>query len=245
MTTRFRVTALLAPLLLVGFLARSAGGRRVQPDLGAANTLFEAAKFAEAGKLYRSVVDRNPTNGPAAARLGEIALLSNRLGEAEQWLEKALAIQPEAATRVLLAEAFYRQDNFQKAAALLRAAGQEAKAKKLESFKGQTPYEIQGRAASASLKWVMTDPLPVVRVRINGGQEVNFFLDTGASEVLLDTEFARELGIPQFGSEEGTFAGGKKSTVYHGRIDSLTLGGWVVRNLPVTIMGTRAFSGGF
>jgi hypothetical protein len=43
--------------------------------------------------------------------------------------------------KVMLAEAFYRRDDFQ------------------------------------------TDPLPVVSVRVNGGDEVTFFIDTGSSEV--------------------------------------------------------------
>ena len=55
----------------------------------------------------------------------------------------------------------------------------------------------------------------------------------GASEVGLDNQFARELGIQQFGSEEGTFGGGKKAPFQHGRIDSLTLGDWELKNLPV------------
>ena len=41
------------------------------------------------------------------------------------------------------------------------------------------------------LKFLKTDPLPLVSVRVNGGDEVTFFIDTGGSEVALDTEFAR------------------------------------------------------
>src|SRR5262249_19288822 len=123
--------------------------------------------------------------------------------------------------KVVLAEVFYRQDNFQKAVPLLVAAGQGAKAKKLASFKNQMPYQVQGQGEKTSVKFVMTDPLLVVKVRVNGGKEVNFFIDTGASEVGLDSEFARELGIQQLGPDEGMFAGDKKAAVHHGRIDSL------------------------
>ena len=49
------------------------------------------------------------------------------------------------------------------------------------------------------VKFVKTDPLPLVNVRVNGGDEVTFFIDTGGSEVTLDTDFAKELGVPQFG----------------------------------------------
>ena len=70
----------------------------------------------------------------------------------------------------------------------------------LESFKGQTPYELHGNGTSTRVKFVKTDPLPVVNVRVNGGDEVTFFIDTGGSEVTLDTDFAKELGVPQFGA---------------------------------------------
>jgi Aspartyl protease len=70
---------------------------------------------------------------------------------------------------------------------------------KLESFKGQKPYDVHGKGKTTRLKFLKTDPLPVVSVRINGSDEITFFIDTGASEVALDTEFTKELGLPQFG----------------------------------------------
>ncbi len=50
--------------------------------------------------------------------------------------------------------------------------------------------------ASTRVKFVKTDPLPILNVRVNGGDEVTFFIDTGGSEVALDTDFAKELGRP-------------------------------------------------
>jgi hypothetical protein len=48
------------------------------------------------------------------------------------------------------------------------------------------------------LKFLKADPLPLVSVRVNGGDEVTFFIDTGGSEVALDTDFAHELaGQPE------------------------------------------------
>ncbi len=153
----------------------------------------------------------------------------------------------------MLAEAFYRRDDFQKAAASLNGVDVSSNkliisqyptlnVPKLESFKGQTPYELQGNGTSTRLKFVRTDPLPVVNVRINGGDEVTFFIDTGVSEVVLDTDFARELGVSQFGAVQGTFAGGQHADVQNGRIESLTVGDWTVRNLPIVMMPLRQIS---
>ena len=227
-----------------------------QSQIDSANRLFEAGKFAEAGKLYSQIVAQNPKDYSATLQLGRIALLSNRLDDAQKWLEKAIALQPnDADPKIMLAEAFYRRDDFQKAALalngvdvssnkLIREQYPTLNVAKLESFKGQTPYELIGNGTSTRVKFVKTDPLPIVNVRVNGGKEVTFFIDTGGSEVTLDTEFAKELGVPQFGAVQGTFSGGQHAEVQLGRIDSLTVGDWTVKNLPVSMLPLRQLSEG-
>jgi predicted aspartyl protease len=214
-------------------------------------------KFAEAGKLYSQIATQDPKDYSATLQLGRIALLANRLDDAQKWLEKAIILQPgNADPKVMLAEVFYRRDDFQKAAASL--SGVEVSSNKLiisqypalnvaklESFKGQTPYELHGNGTITRLKFLKTDPLPVVNVRVNGGAEVTFFIDTGGSEVALDTEFARELGVPQFGAVQGTFSGGQHAEVQLGRIESLTAGDWTIKNLPAVMLPLRQLSKGF
>ena len=131
-----------------------------QSEIDSAGRLFQAGKFSEAGKLYSQIVAQNPKDYSATLQLGRIALLSNRLDDAQKWLEKAITLQPgNADPKVMLAEAFYRRDDFQKAAASLN--GVDVSSNKLireqyptlnvamfESFKGQTPYELQGNGAS-------------------------------------------------------------------------------------------------
>ena len=154
-----------------------------------------------------------------------------------------------------LAEAFYRRDDFQKTAAALRGVEvgtnkliieqyPTLNVAKLESFKGQTPYEVHGDGQATRLKFLNTSSLPVVNVRINGGDEVTFFIDTGGSELGLDTEFAKELGLPHFGDVQGTFAGGEQAKVGHSRIEQLKLGAWTVQNLPVMTLPLRQLSAG-
>src|SRR3954447_8168034 len=91
-----------------------------QSAIDSADRLFRAGKFSEAGKLYSQIIAQNPTNYSATLQLGRIALLSNRLDDAQKWLEKAVALQlGNTDARVMLAEAFYRRDDFPKAAAAL------------------------------------------------------------------------------------------------------------------------------
>jgi hypothetical protein len=228
-----------------------------QSEIDSANRLFQAGKFAEAGKLYSPIVTQNPKDYSATLQLGRIALLSNRLDDAQKWLEKAITLQPgNADVKVMLAEAFYRRDDFQKAAAALKGVDVSSNKliieqypclniAKLESFKGQTPYELDGTGTSTHVKFLKTDPLPVLNVRVNGGKEVTFFIDTGGSEVALDTDFAKELGVPQFGAVQGTFSGGQHTEVQLGRIESLTLGDWTVKNVPTAMLPLRQLSEGF
>jgi Aspartyl protease/Tetratricopeptide repeat len=228
-----------------------------QSGIDSANRLFQAGKFAEAGKLYSQIVAQNPKDYSATIQLGRIALLSNRLDDAQKWLEKAISLRPnDADAKVMLAEAFYRRDDFQKAAAALKGVDVSSNkliieqyptlnVAKLESFKGQTPYELHGTGTSTRVKFLKTDPLPIVNVRVNGSKDVTFFIDTGGSEIALDTDFAKELGVPQFGAVQGTFSGGQHQEVQLGRIESLMLGDWTVKNVPTAMLPLRQLSEGF
>src|SRR4051812_45079413 len=151
-----------------------------QADIDAADRLFHAGKFIEAGKLYAGMVAEDPQDYSVVLQLGRIALLSNRLDDAQKWLEQAIALKPDAADpKVMLAEALYRRDDFQKAAAALNGVEVSTNqltisqyptlnVAKLESFKGQTPYGIEGSGQMTRLKFVKTEPLPLVSVRVNG-----------------------------------------------------------------------------
>jgi len=252
-----RICIALAMILGSWSFSRQVAAQPEQADIDAGNRLFESGKFAEAGEIYARIAAQHTKDYAVILQLGRIALLSNRLDDAQKWLESAVALQPDDVdAKVMLAEAFYRHDDFQRAAAALNGVEVSSNkllvsqypslnVAKLESFKGQTPYELHGNGQETRLKFLKTDPLPLVSVRINGGDEVTFFIDTGASEVVLDTDFARELGLPQFGAVQGTFSGGLHVDIQNGRIESLTVGDWTVKNLPVITMPWRQLSEGF
>ena len=56
--------------------------------IDSANRQFEVGKFAEAGEVYVRIADQNPKAYSTILRLGCIALLSNRLADAQKWLEE-------------------------------------------------------------------------------------------------------------------------------------------------------------
>ena len=253
--TAARILLALLVIFAPSFSGEAAAEQKSSP-IESADRLFQTGEFAQAGELYARIAADRPDDYAATLQLGRIALLSNRLDEAERWLKAAIALRPgDADPKVMLAEAYYRRDDFEKAVAALNgvdvgtnplvvAQYPTLNVAKLQSFKGQTPYEVQGDGQITRLKFLRTDPLPLITVRVNGGKDVTFFIDTGGSEVTLDTDFARELGVPQFGAVQGTFAGGQHAEVQQGRIESLTLGDWTVKNLPAVMMPLRQLSEG-
>ncbi len=252
-----RTSIALAIIIASCNLLGQAAPQATQSGIESADRLFQLGKFAEAGELYARIVAQNPNDYSANLQLGRIALLSNQLEDAQKWLEKAITLHPgDADAKVMLAEVFYRRDDFQKAAASLSGVDVSSNkliisqyptlnVAKLESFTGQTPYELHGNGTSTRLKFVKTDPLPVVSVRINGGDEVTFFIDTGGSEVALDTDFAKELGVPQFGAVQGTFSGGQHTRSSKGGLSHSPSATGPSKNLPTAMLPLRQLSKGF
>jgi len=226
-------------------------------EIAKADRLFHYGSFAQAQQAYAEIAAQDPKDFHAASQLGYIALLSNKLDDAESLLRRALDLRHgDSDAKIMLAEVLYRKNDFFHAARALQGLGPGDASKlqnyatlneaKLESFRDEDPYRFERDAGeSTRLPFIASDPLPVVNVRVNGGAEVAFFIDTGGAELLLDSEFARELNVKPMGSVQGTFSGGQHAQVENGRVDSLTLGSWTVRNIPVGMMPLRSMSSGF
>lgn len=208
--------------------------------MASAESLFAAGEFAAADTAFARVLAASPGDTLALRRRGAIALYQNRLVDARRWLSKALERGPDQrSTRALLAETYYRADDFGETATLYRALGRDNEARRLESFAGRTPYRNDG--GTAEVRFVQTDPLPVVEVRVNGSAPAFFIIDTGAAEIILDTAFADTVRAQRFGSDSATYAGGRRGGFEYGRVDSVSLGGLTVRDVPVQILSTRRF----
>ncbi|MGC2359046.1 MAG: aspartyl protease family protein [Thermoplasmata archaeon] len=199
---------------------------------------IEAGDFEGAARRASGIPLNTSLAHSELLAIGRIALLQNRLDWAERAFSVALEGDPNAKIASLLGETFYRADAFEAAAPWFRELGRLAMSRKLESFAGSRPYEPR-TVRGVRLRFVRTDPLPVVRVRINGRATGNFFVDTGGSELYLDSEFAERVGATRFGMEEGTYAGGKSAPYEHGKVDSVELDRLMVHNVPVHIVPMR------
>ncbi len=211
--------------------------------LKSANDLFNQGKFENAREIYSRIRSQGTKNYEIVKQLGKIALFSNHFKEAENFLKEAIILEPKKEEpKILLTEVFYRQDKFQEVVSLLQQIGKEEEVKRFKSFKGILPNQIKGDVEFTKIDFIKTDPLPIIKLKVNEDKVVNFFIDTGAAETILDKKFAEDLGVEIFFSRKGTFAGAKKASVQFGKINSITLGEFTIKNLPVVILPVRHFS---
>jgi predicted aspartyl protease len=202
----------------------------------AGKRLLRGGRFAEAREAFAAGLATDPRDRKALTGLGYLALLRNDLAEAEERLQAARAIgQRDNQVIALLAEVYQRKDDFGRAAPLLREAGRAAAARKLESFGQRTPYRVASDSPVTEIPFEKIDPLPLVRLRANGTEGL-FLLDTGGGELILDGDYARQVGAICFGAERSYYGAGMRKDLQHGRIDSVRLGAFEVSDVPVQVM---------
>lgn len=208
-----------------------------------ADAQFREGQFDLSRESYLVAHRANPKKYEPHYRLGSIALLNNKHDECESWLKKAIDLNPqETKAKKLLAMSYYRRDDFRQAAQLYEQLDAQALAKKLKSFQNQRPYEIDSKVEVSEISFLHTDPLPMVEAVVNGKEKVNLIIDTGGSELILDPRVAKAMGAPEFGTTQGTFGGGLQAATNHSRIESLQLGEYVIRHVPIHVLDTRRFA---
>ena len=206
--------------------AVTAATSAASPDatLGTADRLFLVGHFTQADTLYEQVLGSDSANPHALAQHGYVAMLANRLPEAEGLLRRALRAQPgnqQAAQH--LAATVYRLNDFAAAAAAYRRLGPGAApmAELLASFGETAPYQLHGPDVTR-LPFLRTSPLPLVSISVNGSAPVPAHLDTGAPVLGLDPAYAASVGVTQVAPGWG-------------RADRVTLGDTEIRNVPVSL----------
>jgi len=200
---------------------------------------FAKAQFDESLKLYKKAYDENPDSYEANYRIGYLYMLSNKHSVAEKHLKKAIEIEPDKKEpKMRLAEVLYRQDRYKEAAPIFEEMGDTGKAKQLFSFGSRTPNKIVGDLPETFIPFMMIDPLPIFKIKVNG-KEIVVLLDTGGSDIIIDSEFAKEIGVKSYGSHEAVFAGDKKGTIEFGAVESVQFGDYKVENVPVDMLPLR------
>jgi len=154
-----RICIALAVILVPCGCPDQAATEPKRAGIDSANLLFQNGKFAEAGEIYSQVAAQDPKDYEAILQLGRIALLSNRLDDAQIWLEQAIALHPDDEdAKAMLAETFYRRDDFQRAAAALNGVDVSSN-ELIPDIECREVGELQGpNALRAAVRWRRDPP---------------------------------------------------------------------------------------
>jgi hypothetical protein len=206
-----------------------------------ADSLFLQGHLAAARSAYLLRLATNDRDTTAILRLGLLALWANDLDEADGRLQSLL--RGDSANRLVrsaLAEIRRRQGRYLEAATLYRQLGRTGMAAKLAAI--SSPNEVSMIGDTVRLESAPNALLPVFQVLING-HAAYFLVDTGGGETIIDPSLADSSGVRRFGRDSASnYAGGKSASFEHGAVDSLRLGTAVIRNVPVQIQSTQAYS---
>ena len=206
--------------------------------------LFQLGQFVAADRGYAAELRRDPGAAHAWAQRGYIALLDNRLADAERFLGTAIRLAPaDRLSMSRLADCYVRQDDYVRAVPLLREAGDPIGATQYGVVRGR-PFQLAG-TSRAALPFRTLDPLPSVEAAVNGRSAV-FTLDTGAT-FTFSAALARAAGVRALATVVVNHGNGP-FTSYVGVVGSLRLGGIELRNIPVLwddtspdVIGTTIF----
>ena len=191
---------LLEPLL-------AAGEPAVDVLMLAARIEYLFGRYATAGELLHRVLEREPDNTAAVAKLVFIYYQTNQYDRC----------------RTLPAEVI---ENLKIPHLDLMLAFEDA------------PYQaVWADGDETAVPFLVTDPLPVIEVEVNG-RKVTVLIDTGGDSFILDPGIASELGIEIVASMMGMFAGGMEAEVGFARAKSLALGGVTLHSVPISVLPT-------
>ena len=175
------------------------------------DALFAQGRFAEATEAYEEAVANRPQTAEALADLARMRLYQHREDDASALAQRAIALAPgnSLASQVLHSVELRRQ---------AFAAG---------------IFQMD-HSGPGSADFVVTEPLPVVRVRV-AGHDAKFFIDTGAPNIAVNRSLATSLALTLETSGVGVFAGGKQASVEKTMVPALELGGLHIANVPAAV----------
>lgn len=194
---------------------------------------------------------RDPKQQKLAAELadfGSAYLASGRYDDARRNLRLALDLNPLRTTYADIAwdlsQVEFLSNNFDSSlewANIAISHGMKIRQWHLEylkSLSGIPVYRFSGKSEDRLPFRFGRPDVPRLQVRINGGEEVEAIVDSGAVLSIISSRLAATLPVRSLGTFQGTFYGllGEPITVNFGIVDTLELGGIVIENIPVAIM---------
>jgi predicted aspartyl protease len=218
-----------------------------------ADSLWSVGLFDEADDVYAQALSINKES--SRARFGRARSLATRtkLEEALTEAQAAAALAPrDGEIHAEIGAIYQRLHRFDEAANAYnnfinllpnkdrsdKAAWTRSQVKFLKAFEGRNPVEIdqEDLDTTHTMPFRLVDDKIVVQVKVNGGRNQDFILDTGSEETVIARDTAQRASISPI---TYTLSAGVGEVGLRGlqlsRINRLDIGDLQVRNLPVLI----------
>ncbi|MBN1798403.1 MAG: aspartyl protease family protein [Spirochaetales bacterium] len=218
-----------------------------------ATLLFQAGYFQEAKDILTPLVQEKDCTYKVLILMAKIEYLFGKYQSSQHYAEVILErfpsnIEAQAEAYLVLFGICFQTNQYEKSQNLF--VGMEEHIKLpiwdlMKSFNGKKPNQINWAGLKETrVPFLITDPLPLVAVEIQG-RTIYALIDTGGWYFILDNEIAGSMGIEAIASDDGIYAGGKKAETGHAKLDSLTIGGITISNLPIALLPIKKISKGF
>lgn len=200
---------------------------------------------------FRTAISLNPDEAMAIAGLAMIDYYENRTSSCVAGLRRAISIDPNEPDYLFdLGQAAARLKRYKEAANayerfLVIAPSTDANRRArllgwidfLRYLGQQGELYSLGGAERTVLSFDAVEYRPIIKVRINGGKDLRFVLDTGSGMSVLSEETARKLGVRAVarGGTALAVGGGGRFEIVYGYLDSIDVGDLHIDNVPVYI----------
>ena len=202
---------------------------------------YEAGHFGDALDSLESLLAADEPDVEVLLLGARIEYLFGRYAPAERLLHRVLEREPDnTPAAVKLVFIYYQTNRYSLCEALPGEALEGIRLPHLDLMLAfeDVPYQAVWRDGDETVvPFLVTDPLPVIEVEVNG-RRVTVLIDTGGDAFILDPSIASELGIEIVASMMGMFAGGMEAEVGFARAKSLALGGVTLHSVPMTVLPT-------
>jgi predicted aspartyl protease/Flp pilus assembly protein TadD len=207
--------------------------------------------FDEAEAAYRAALELAPGSAGAHNGLARSLAARSRLDDAVAEARTALRLAPRVPEYHFTLSAIYeRQRRFDAAAREMlryvnllpdpetseKALWARAQVRFLRSFSGKRPFDVSRPDRLVMVPFRLEHEKVIVRGKVNGGQEMDFVLDTGAEQTVLSLPVARREGVVPvtYMRTAGVGELGVRG-LQVGRMDSLEIGALKVKNVTCLI----------
>ena len=236
-------------IVLFGFGVWSLGEAPVDAEKKAADDLFTQGYFKEAQERYETLSQSSPDNAEILHRLGSIRFFEGEFQKAIPYFRKVADLDPSKKKPMLAytACACYLQKDYSNALKALKETGPVnlLNIEQVAYLAEHPPYSIDSPVDRTVVPFNKAALLPVIPIEVNS-RKIFVLVDTGAVQLIIDSEHAKENGIKPIAQQtvQGA-AGGKEAPVSFAVVEAVTLGEIKVRDVPVMLAETRRFSKDF